>query len=63
MVKDVRKKLDKWRGRFLSIGGRVVLINLVLNVIPLYSLSFYLASNEMEDSNGGKRGVVQLFEV
>lgn len=40
VMRNVKTRLDKWRGRFLSIGGRIVLINLVLNVIPLYTISF-----------------------
>lgn len=30
-------------GRFLSLASRVVLINSVLNTIPIYTLSFYKA--------------------
>lgn len=40
VVRNVRKRLDKWKGRHLSIGGRVVLINSILNAILLYSLPF-----------------------
>lgn len=47
VVKDIRRRLDNWRGRFLSIGGRVVLINSVLNSIPLYSLSVYRAPKKV----------------
>ncbi|XP_058783674.1 uncharacterized protein LOC131658394 [Vicia villosa] len=47
VIKDTRRRLDKWRGGFLSIGGRVVLINSVLNAIPLYSLSFYQAPKKV----------------
>lgn len=41
VINDVRRCLEKWRGRFLSIGGRVMLINSVLNTVSLYLLSFY----------------------
>lgn len=41
VLNRMRIHLSKWSGRFLSIGGRVVLINLVLNSLPLYLLSFY----------------------
>lgn len=47
MVRDVRKRLDKWKERFLSIGGRVVLINSVMNVISLYSLYLYRAPKKV----------------
>ncbi|CAK8532874.1 unnamed protein product [Lathyrus sativus] len=37
----VRSRLIVWRGKHLSIGGRVVMINYMLNVLPIYTLSFY----------------------
>lgn len=30
------KKLEGWQNRFLSMGGRLVLINALLSAIPLY---------------------------
>lgn len=30
-----KKKLESWQSKFLSLGGRLVLINSVLSVIPL----------------------------
>lgn len=47
VVEDVRRRLNKWRGRYLSIGGTVTLINYVLNAIPLYYLSFYHAPKKV----------------
>ncbi|XP_058725827.1 uncharacterized mitochondrial protein AtMg00310-like [Vicia villosa] len=43
VIEYVRKRLKKWRGRFLSMGGRVTLLNSILNAVPIYSLSFYRA--------------------
>lgn len=43
MIDKLRKRLSLWQGRHLSMGGRVTLINSVLNSIPLYYLSFYKA--------------------
>jgi hypothetical protein len=37
------KKLGVWQGRYLSLGGRLTLINSSLSNIPLYMLSLYLA--------------------
>jgi len=34
------KKLSSWKNRFLSIGGKVVLLNMVLNSLPSLTLSF-----------------------
>lgn len=41
VISNYRRKLASWRGRFLSLVGRVILINSVLNVVPIYALSFY----------------------
>ncbi|XP_058766611.1 uncharacterized protein LOC131640218 [Vicia villosa] len=43
----LRKRLTVWRGKYLSMAGRVVLINSVLNAIPIYSLSFYKAPKKV----------------
>lgn len=40
-MESVRARLSSPNGRHLSSRGRVVLINSVLNSIPLYLLSFY----------------------
>jgi len=36
------KRLDGWKGRVLSIGGRTVLLNACLSSIPTYCMSMYL---------------------
>ncbi|XP_058750874.1 uncharacterized protein LOC131623896 [Vicia villosa] len=43
LISMLRKRLAEWRGTNLNIAGRVVLINSVLNAIPIYLLSFYKA--------------------
>lgn len=43
VIAATRRKLSCWKGRFLSIGGRMTLINSVLNSLPLYFFSFYKA--------------------
>ncbi|PNY01857.1 cysteine-rich receptor-like protein kinase, partial [Trifolium pratense] len=40
---SMKKRLNAWNGRHLSIGGRVTLINSVLSSLPLYFFSFYKA--------------------
>jgi hypothetical protein len=37
----VEKRLASWKGKHLSIGGRLTLINSVLNSLPLYMMSFF----------------------
>lgn len=43
VVEKVRRRLSLWKGRYLSMGWKVVLINAILNVIPVYTVSFYKA--------------------
>jgi hypothetical protein len=40
VVKTIEKRLLSWRNRYVSLGGRVVLINSVLASIPVFFLSF-----------------------
>jgi hypothetical protein len=42
-VEKVESKVGSWQGRFLSLGGRLVLINSNLTNVPLYMLSIYKA--------------------
>jgi len=35
------KKLSSWRGKHLSTGGRLTLINSVLSSLPMYMMSFF----------------------
>lgn len=37
----LKRRLSIWKGRHLSLAGRVILINSVLSAIPIYTLSFY----------------------
>jgi hypothetical protein len=39
----VEKKLSLWKGRFLSLGGRLTLMHRCLTNVPLYMLSIYSA--------------------
>jgi hypothetical protein len=39
----VEKKHGLWKGRFLSLVGRLTLMNNVLTNVPLYMLSIYSA--------------------
>jgi hypothetical protein len=36
-----QKRLNFWRGKMLSVGGRLVLINSVLSSLPMFMLSFF----------------------
>jgi hypothetical protein len=41
IVEKIESKSSSWQGRFLSLGGRLVLINNSLTNVPLYMLSLY----------------------
>jgi hypothetical protein len=40
LLVSIRKKLNSWSHKHVSFGGRLVLINSVLNSIPIFYLSF-----------------------
>ena len=42
LIENVQKRLAGSKGRLLSLGGRVTMINAVLSTIPTYFLSFFL---------------------
>ena len=37
----IENKLSGWKGKMLSVGGRLVLINSVLSSLPMFMLSFF----------------------
>jgi hypothetical protein len=37
----IEKKLSSWKGKYLSVGDRLVLINSVLSSLPMFMLSFF----------------------
>ena len=45
VLAKVQNKLVSRKGKNLSLGGRVTLLNSVLNAIPLFTFSFYKAPN------------------
>jgi hypothetical protein len=40
--KRLQKRLSSWKGKLLSLGGRLILINSVLSNMVLYMISFFL---------------------
>jgi hypothetical protein len=43
LVEEIlQKRLSRWKGKLLSMGGRVILINSVLNNMVLHMISFFL---------------------
>jgi hypothetical protein len=41
VVNAIEDRLSSWRNRYVSLGGRVILINSVLYAIPIFYLSFF----------------------
>ncbi|GKV51190.1 hypothetical protein SLEP1_g57860 [Rubroshorea leprosula] len=47
LLETFNKKLHTWKGRFLSLGGRITLINSVLSSLPVFWMSLYLVPKGM----------------
>ena len=43
IIEKLNTKLSAWKGRFLSMAGRICLIKSVFTSLPLYYLSFFKA--------------------
>jgi len=43
VVNRIKSRLSGWQSRFLSFGGRLILLKFVLTVLPVYALSFFKA--------------------
>ena len=43
VMNAVKSRLSGWQSRFLSFGGRLVLLKSVLTSLPVYALSFFKA--------------------
>lgn len=41
LTQKLIKRLDPWRGKFLTSGGRQILTNTCLSSVPLYYMGFY----------------------
>ena len=41
MVNKVKSRIGRWKGRYISMAGRICLIKSVLSFIPLFYLSLF----------------------
>ncbi|CAK8573052.1 unnamed protein product [Lathyrus sativus] len=53
VIECVKARLSSWKGRLLSIGGRVSFINSVLTNLPIHYFSFLQNSKESRTNSGG----------
>ncbi|GLU15614.1 hypothetical protein SLE2022_320890 [Rubroshorea leprosula] len=42
LIESFEKKLAKWKGKYVSTGGRITLINSVLSSLPVFQMSTHL---------------------
>ncbi|KHN46938.1 Putative ribonuclease H protein, partial [Glycine soja] len=47
IIDSIKARLNSWKSRQLSIGGRITLINSVLASLPLFLFSFYKAPKKV----------------
>jgi len=47
IIEKIKLRLSSWKGRFLSLAGRVCLIKAVFTTLPLYYLSFFKAPSSV----------------
>jgi len=47
VLSKLRARLNAWRGRFLSLAGRICLIKSVITAVPLFYLSLYKAPDRV----------------
>jgi hypothetical protein len=52
VIHTIKTRLTRWQSRFLSFGGRLVLLKSVLTSLPVYALSFFKAPS----------GIISLIE-
>jgi len=53
VVEKFKKRLSIWKGRHLSISGRLVLINSILSSLPLFYFSIYKAPKKVLETFSG----------
>nr|ABD32615.1 RNA-directed DNA polymerase, putative [Medicago truncatula] len=56
IVNRIKSRLSGWNSRFLSFGGRLVLLKSVLTSLPVYAISFFKAPSEPQKKIVLKKG-------
>jgi len=61
LIQQISNRLGSWHNRFVSLGGRVVIINSILNSIPIFYLSFIkIPSRVCRPKKNGGSGIKDL---
>ena len=47
MIEKCEKKLTNWKSQYLSRGGRLTMVNSVLDAIPAYMMSVFPAPDKV----------------
>lgn len=59
LIRKVESKLQSWKSRLLSLGGRLTLLNSAISSVPLYSLStFHVPSTILSRLNRARRKIL-----
>lgn len=49
------RRLDPWKGKWLTSGGRLILTNSCLSSIPIYCMGFYMLKEGIHNQMDGIR--------
>jgi len=47
LIERIERRLSSWKGKHLSVGGHLILINSILTSLVLYMLSFFEVPREI----------------
>jgi hypothetical protein len=45
LIDKIQKWLPTWKGKLLSLGGHLILLNSIISIIPLYYLTLFKVPN------------------
>jgi len=45
IIDKIKSRLSTWKGKIISMAGRICLIKFVFNALPLFCFSFFKAPN------------------
>ncbi|XP_058775315.1 uncharacterized protein LOC131649574 [Vicia villosa] len=47
LLENIKRRLNSWKGRWLSFGGRITLLKPILSSLAIFTLSFYKAPKKI----------------